>query len=297
VDRWEAALEFSITSANGDSVKISAANWFLAMGKALPFFRVDLHVAGIITCTPTQPGCWSVVAQEGERSWMIRELAPALIVVASPSSQPMHDPTPLSSPPQATPRPAPNRLSSKLAMPTRSSLSPTDREDDDDDDDETMAEQLFELSMGIAAAEPDVACQMALELVLTFVDAEAGSVARGTINDPALTFVAATGPVGGSIIGRTVPFGTGLVGLAFDMGGTLLVNDAGSDSRHLQDLDRETGFHTMSVLCVPVMTSDSRSFGVIQLLNPPSRKFSDDDIEAVETIAQTLAATLATSFS
>jgi len=184
-------------------------------------------------------------------------------------------------------------------MPVSSSLRPVDADvdvDDDEDEDEeveTLAERLFELSMDLAAAEPDDACQMALELVHEFVHTEAASVARGTINDPALTFVAATGPVGQSILGRTVPFGSGLVGLAFDVGGTLLVNDAGSDSRHLADLDRETGFHTMAALCVPIVTSDNRSFGVIQLLNPPSRKFSQDDVEVVETIARTLATNLA----
>ena len=161
--------------------------------------------------------------------------------------------------------------------------------EDEEEEEETLAERLFDLSMDLSMAEPDDACQLALDLALEFVDSDAGSVVRGSINDPALTFVAATGPVRDQIIGRQVPFGAGLVGLAFDVGGTLVVNDASSDSRHLDKIDQETGFHTMASLCVPVLTDDGHSYGVIQLLNQSGKGFSEQDVEVVETIAGTLA--------
>jgi len=104
--------------------------------------------------------------------------------------------------------------------------------------------------------------------------------------------VAASGPVADQVQGRKVPFGSGLVGLAFDIAGTLQVRDASSDSRHDADFDKSTGFETRGSLCVPVLTSDGRAFGVIQLLNPPGASFDTEQVDVVETVARTLATAL-----
>ena len=79
------------------------------------------------------------------------------------------------------------------------------------------------------AADKNGACSAALEVALELVPCEAGSVLRGTINDSQLTFVAVSGPVGDQLLGRTVPFGEGLVGVAFDLGITVQVNDVARD--------------------------------------------------------------------
>jgi GAF domain-containing protein len=122
------------------------------------------------------------------------------------------------------------------------------------------------------------------------VPAEAGSVLRGSINDDVLTFVAVAGPAANDLIGRKLRFGEGLVGACFDLGITIQVNDVAADPRHMPDIDRETGFRTRSVLCVPVRTDDA-FFGAVQILNPPGR-FQSWHVDVVEQVAKSLASTL-----
>ncbi len=154
-----------------------------------------------------------------------------------------------------------------------------------------LAERLFESSMDITgAADKNSACSAALEIALGLVTCEAGSVLRGTINDSQLTFVAVSGPVGGQLLGRKVPFGEGLVGVAFDLGITVQVNDVSRDQRHNKDIDNETGFVTRSILCVPIRSS-GEFYGCLQLLNPPGR-FQSWHIEVAETVSRTLAGAL-----
>jgi GAF domain-containing protein len=134
---------------------------------------------------------------------------------------------------------------------------------------------------------------MALDLLLEFVDAEAGSVARGTLNDPSLKFVAATGPVADQIRGREVGFGEGLVGMCFDVRSTIVVDEVDQDTRHLDQFDHETGFSTVAALCVPIFDEvQGLIYGVIQLLNPHGKGFTMQDKEAAELVAQTLATAL-----
>ena len=299
-------MQFTITAQNGDSVRIAAQNWMLAMGKAMPFFAIDLVQAGKIVCSPGGDGGVFVEAIWVDKTWMIREIAPALKIVASaptvaeqeaPEEEQEVEAESVSEDGPVAPPPS-------LMMPVTSTLhidAPAapeveDDEDEEEDEEETLAERLFDLSMDIAGAEPDQACELALALLLEFVPAEAASVARGSLNDPHLTFVAASGPVADRIIGKHVPFGEGLVGLAFDMAGTLVVNDVTDDGRHMVSLDDETGFSTLATLCVPILDAEESAFGVIQLLNPKGHEFSPEHIEAAETVARTLGTALAAHF-
>ncbi len=289
-------MQFTITAQNGDSVRVSAQNWMLAMGKALPFFSLNLEDAGRVICSPGSDGGVFVEAPGVDRTWMIREIAPALKIVAtSPVAMAEEVASMVPEAPSVSKGDAPAVPPPSLMMPVTSTLQKDDP-DEEDDEEETLGERLFDLSMDIAGAQPDDACQLSLELLLDFVPAEAASVARGSLNDPHLTFVAATGPVAEDIIGRNVPFGEGLVGLAFDMAGTLVVADVTADGRHMVSLDQDTGFSTMSSLCVPILDSEGSAFGVIQLLNPQGHEFSSEHIEAAETVARTLGMALAAHF-
>lgn len=278
-------MEFTITAANGDSVKVVSDNWMLAMGKALPFFRIDVHELEQITCRAMRNGGVRVEAGDGVSSWDVRPIAPALTIVASARSESMSDradPEPevdlLDEPTNVGP--APN-----LVMPTHSTLAREAAV--------PLAERLWDMSMDLASETVPRACRVALDLILEFVPAEAASVARGTLNDPSLKFVAATGPVADQILGRQVRFGEGLVGMSFDMGATIHVGDVSTDTRHLDQVDLDTGFTTLAALCVPVIDDDGLAHAVIQLLNPPQRAFTQAHVDVVESVARTLAAALA----
>ena len=294
-------MEFSITAQNGDSVKIDAANWMAALGKALPFFAIDLGAK--LICAPAEDGSVFVETPANGESWLIREFAPAIKVMAAASSERLPSVPPLSRQPEPDLPPPPSTgVGPALQMPIQSSLrqerpvEPVLAESEDEEDEESLAERLFDLSFDLTEAQPDEACRLGLDLITEFVQVQAASVARGSLNDSALTFVAATGPVADDIVGRKVKFGAGLVGMCFDMKGTLLANDVRSDRRHLESLDVKTGFETEVALCVPLLDADNHSFGVIQLLNPAGGGFADVDVETVEAIAKTLAGALSAHY-
>ena len=249
-------MEFVVTASGGESVTIESENWMMAMGKAMSSLGAEAASMGRWVCTPQGDGRVDIKDPVTDQSWEVR---PADVVVEAAPLEPEPEPEP----------------------------EPTE----DIIDENVLAERIFDLSMDIAGADPRKAGRMALDIVLELVPCEAGSVLRGTVNDLQLTFVAATGPVGEALVGQGVPFGQGLIGLSFDMGLTIQVNNVNRDPRHFGDFDRQTGFRTNSTLCVPI-TNDEGSFGAIQLINPASR-FETWHAEAVEQVARTLASSLA----
>ena len=77
----------------------------------------------------------------------------------------------------------------------------------------------------------------------------------------------------------------GLAGYVFRTGEPLLVDDAYSDARFLADVDKETGFRTRSVVCVPIKRRDGTPIGVIEVLNRRDGVFGKQDVELLESAA------------
>lgn len=280
-------MEYTITAGDGDSVKVEAENWMVAMGRALAFFDIDIAACGVLSCSTNGDG--SVHVEDGstlQRRWIVRRLAPAIEVRVTPGSarervvEPSDTMDAGDDPDDTQPGLAP--------LPSILMPGPTLHREET----ESLAERLFDLSMDIAAADVGAACNLTLDLILSLVPAEAASVAQGTLEEAGLVFVAARGPVADQIVGREVRFGEGLVGMCFDMRSTLLVNDVAADLRHLDHFDRQTGFRTLAVLCVPILDHEGIGYGVVQLLNPPDRHFTPEHVEVVETTARTLASSL-----
>jgi putative ABC transport system ATP-binding protein len=73
--------------------------------------------------------------------------------------------------------------------------------------------------------------------------------------------------VGGEIFDIRIPLGKGIAGAVVATGKTLNIPDAYSDSRFEPAVDRRSGYRTKNLLCVPIFDSESRVFGVAQLLN------------------------------
>lgn len=76
-----------------------------------------------------------------------------------------------------------------------------------------------------------------------------------------------------------IPARTGLVGACIESGQTLNVADAYRDSRFHPSVDKETGYHTTTVLCTPVKDGDGTVRGAIQMIN---KKRSDGTIESFD---------------
>jgi sigma-B regulation protein RsbU (phosphoserine phosphatase) len=83
-----------------------------------------------------------------------------------------------------------------------------------------------------------------------------------------------------------IPMGTGIAGHVAQTGRLLNVPDAYADPRFNPRVDMETGFHTRSILCVPMFGHDRKLVGVVQVLNKVDRTvFTSDDEELLEALA------------
>jgi adenylate cyclase len=74
----------------------------------------------------------------------------------------------------------------------------------------------------------------------------------------------ATGMSGGEI---RFPEDAGIAGAVFTTGETINIRDAYSDERFNREVDRKTGFHTRSILCMQIQDREGRAIGVVQVLN------------------------------
>ncbi len=55
------------------------------------------------------------------------------------------------------------------------------------------------------------------------------------------------------------------------------IPDAYADARFDRDIDKQTGYHTQSVLCVPMLNRDDEVIGVFQVLNKVGGPFTHED--------------------
>jgi GAF domain-containing protein len=216
---------------------------------------------------------------------MVRQHAPDIAIRVTPRAlvekwEPVREPEPTSE--EREPRLLPRRPPPPVDMPSaeESSLRAP-----------TRTERASELATALGGANLERSGELLLEAIGDYVRADASCVAIGSLSDPALRVAAARGPVAGSVVGRQVGFGEGLIGMCFDMRGTLLVNDVASDTMHLDQLDHAE--RTLAVMCVPLLDDEGTAHGVIQLVNPPERQFTPSHVEVVEVFARTLAESLA----
>ncbi|MBE5882333.1 MAG: diguanylate cyclase [Lachnospiraceae bacterium] len=65
----------------------------------------------------------------------------------------------------------------------------------------------------------------------------------------------------------TVPEGKGIVGASILKNETILINDTSQDYRFASEVDKDTGYKTKSILCMPVMDSKGAVIGAYQAIN------------------------------
>ena len=65
----------------------------------------------------------------------------------------------------------------------------------------------------------------------------------------------------------TIPEGTGIVGASIENKETILINDPYNDPRFNSDVDKQTGYLTKSILCMPVTNSAGEVIGAYQVIN------------------------------
>lgn len=107
------------------------------------------------------------------------------------------------------------------------------------------------------------------------VDADRGTLFLVDLDTGTLWSKIAQG-LGGEI---RIPKGAGIAGLVANTGEVVNLRDAYRDARFNPAVDRSTGYHTQTLLCVPMHNSRGDVVGVLQLLNKRDGVFDHDDEE------------------
>ena len=113
--------------------------------------------------------------------------------------------------------------------------------------------------------------QNALERFLEYLHAEADSIFLLENNDTELVCRGCAGPV--DITGLRLPADKGIVGKTVISRSCQIVKDVSKDPNFSQNVDKDTGFVTRSILCAPLMVNE-KCIGALELIN----KRSDDGL-------------------
>lgn len=129
-----------------------------------------------------------------------------------------------------------------------------------------------------------------LNSAVILIDAEAGSIILKEKETGFFTIKAAIGDKAEQFKGIKIPVDKGLVGWTIQNNTTLLISDVAKDNRWYNKSDKETGFQTKSIICVP-LSMDDMVFGAIEVLNKRNGGYYDDRDEQILTILGTIAST------
>ena len=130
--------------------------------------------------------------------------------------------------------------------------------------------------------------QKALELIASYVNAEAGSLFLLNENGTQLICKASVGPV--NVRGLTLKADEGIVGQCVTANESSMVRDVSTDPDFARSVDAATGFRTRSILCAP-MSVQGVCIGAIELINKKddSQLFSDPDLMMLRTLGSAAA--------
>jgi adenylate cyclase len=81
-----------------------------------------------------------------------------------------------------------------------------------------------------------------------------------------------------------IPAAAGIAGAVFRSGQAEIIPDAYQDARFNQEVDRQTGYVTRNILCVPLKNRDGVVTGVTQALNKRANGFTEADLALLEAV-------------
>ena len=83
-----------------------------------------------------------------------------------------------------------------------------------------------------------------------------------------------------------LPNTAGIAGTVFSSGKSMNIPYAYADLRFNPSFDKQTGYFTRSILCVPVTNKDGKVIGCTQVLNKSGGKFTDEDESRLKAFTQ-----------
>jgi len=121
--------------------------------------------------------------------------------------------------------------------------------------------QVFSTSSDILKMVMDI-----LVIALEAVNSENGSILLLDDESDELVFVAVVGLRSEELTGYRIPAGSGIAGWVKTHKKSALVTDVRKDDRWISAVDQSIGFHTRSLIAVPLMTEDHFNNADLDLL-------------------------------
>lgn len=123
------------------------------------------------------------------------------------------------------------------------------------------------------------------------LDAEASSLLLYD-DAGALRFEYVEGPASNTLKGKAIKPGEGIAGWSAKEGKPVIKNDVNEDPRFTKRFDKESGFVTKSILCVPLVFG-GRCMGVIEAINKRDASgFTEEDLNSLSSLAGHAAAAI-----
>lgn len=139
-----------------------------------------------------------------------------------------------------------------------------------------------------ATQDLDEVLTTVIQIINEKLQVETGSVLLREPGSDELVFVKILRGAAEMLSPIRLRMGQGIAGWVAATGTSAIVPDTSTDARWFAGVDRQTGFATRSIICVPLAVKD-QVIGVIELLNKKDGNFNDDDLNLLESIAAPVA--------
>lgn len=161
-------------------------------------------------------------------------------------------------------------------------------------DEEKLSEQLQRLLMSIEAGgrailpkSNDTLLKSIVEAAAKIFGAAAASILLVNEAEEALEFKVTTGEADHDLVGTMFPYDKGIAGYVFMTGMPIATSNVREDKRFNQDFAKSTGYVPNSILASPLISSDDRVIGVMEVLDKlDAKSFDMHDMELMGLFAQ-----------
>lgn len=148
---------------------------------------------------------------------------------------------------------------------------------------------LNEINLAVTSTlNPQERLDIITNKILDLVDAAAVSVALLKSDKEHIHYVSASGEAAAFIQTKQLKLGQGIVSWVIQQNQPALLPDVKNDPRHYGRFDKESGFETQSILCIPLRVKD-HVIGAISALNKLKGQFNKDDLRLLTTLAASVA--------
>src|SRR5512138_3178795 len=159
---------------------------------------------------------------------------------------------------------------------------------------EKLSEQLQRLLLSIEASgrailpkSNDTLLKSIVEAAARIFGAAAASILLVNEEQEALEFKVSTGEADHDLVGTMFPYDKGIAGYVFMTGMPIATSNVKEDKRFNQDFAQSTGYVPSSILATPLISSDDRIMGVMEVLDKlDAKSFDIKDMDLMGLFAQ-----------